>query len=229
MGELLVDRAGHDDRRRPRGPLRDQPGEGEQHRRHPALDVARPPAVEPAALHDGPERVDRHAVGRHGVLVGVEEDRPFRVRRLVPREDVVAPGAIVLPLDSGRLSSRNQRLEIVGHPPLRGTGPVEGPAHRVDAGDGDEVGQQAGHGVQGAAPRCESAVAGSRADLHRRGRAASADATRPRGPPAARRGAMLAWKDDDRIAPVATFGTASRLSGPGTGGSTPRTHEIRGP
>ena len=41
----------------------------------PLMSQAPRPYIRPP-LDVGPERVDRHPVGRDGVLVGVEEDRP---------------------------------------------------------------------------------------------------------------------------------------------------------
>ncbi len=213
VGELLIDRGGEEDGRRPARALDDEPFEGEQHRGHPALHVARPAAIEPAALDDRPERVDRHAVGRDGVLMGVEEDRALRAGRLVPREHVVAPRRDRLPLDRDAALAE-PRLEVVRDPALEEARPVERTAHRVDAGDGHEVGQQAGHGVQGKAPRGGSGGRGVAPRSYRRGPAASS-VLPGRGTAARRRrGAMLVWKDDDRNVSVAASARQS-LETPG--------------
>ena len=87
---LLVHGAGQDHVGRARRLLADEPGERGQHGGHPALHVARPAAVELAVADLAAERVDRHPVHRHRVLVDFEQNRRAAPRRLVPGDDVVA-------------------------------------------------------------------------------------------------------------------------------------------
>src|SRR5205085_11455094 len=114
------------------------PGEGGQHRRHAALDVAGAAAVEPAALGAGAERLDGHAVGRHRVLVRLEDEGGGCPGRVVPGEDVVPAGGDVLAA-AGGAEAAEEGLEVVGDSAFVEVGSLQGPAHRVDAGQGDEV------------------------------------------------------------------------------------------
>ena len=165
VGEFLVDRAGHDHRRRAGGAFAGQAGERGEHGRHAPLDVARAPAIHPAVADRRVERVDGHAVGRHGVLVCVEEDHASGVG-VEPGDDVVPPGAdrVAAARDA---QVAEEADEVLRDRRLAEPRPDQRPAHRVDAGDGDQVGQQAGHGVHGRAPAGRSR---SRRDGHfRRG------------------------------------------------------------
>ena len=98
----------------PAGRSRTSRANADEHRRHAPLDVARASAVEPALRDRRLERRDRHPVGRHGILMGVEEDRPPRRRGLVPRQQVVA--------------ARRDRLPLDRRPPARGTKPRGSPS-----------------------------------------------------------------------------------------------------
>src|SRR5262249_60688650 len=80
-GVFLVHAARHDDVGGAARLLADDAGERGQHRRHAALDVAGAAAVEPAVFDPGGERVDGHVVGRHRVLVGVQDQGAAGGRR----------------------------------------------------------------------------------------------------------------------------------------------------
>ena len=164
VGELLVDRAGQDHRRRARRAARGTSrAKADEHRRHPPLDVARAPAVEPAPLDPRRERVDRHPVGRHGVLMDVEEDRPPRAR--APRTGPAGCRGPARPAAAGTrrpgrgTSLRGSAVSRVS----RSLGPGQRPPHRVDARDRDEVAdrQARSASVHGAATpdaRCSADV-----------------------------------------------------------------------
>ena len=68
----------------------DQPRKGRDHRRHRALVVARPAAIDAAVAHFAAERIDRHAVDRHRVLMHVPQLQFAAVAR---RTDSPAPAA----------------------------------------------------------------------------------------------------------------------------------------
>ena len=127
VGELLIHRAGHEDRRGTGRALRHQPGEGVQHRGQSPLDVTRAPAVQPIPVDAGIEWRDRHAVGRDGVLMGVpEEGSPWPVaRRVVPGDDVVPSGRDGLPLEVHAQPSK-MCFQEVGDAAFQGPGPLRG-------------------------------------------------------------------------------------------------------
>ena len=115
---LFVDRAGHDDGRPARRLFLGQPRHGRDHRRHAALDVARPAAIQPAAVDLGRERLDRHAFDGHRVLMGLEHhDLAAALRRHVAidaRDDVVAQRRDRVPLDRQSQPAK-QRLQVARH------------------------------------------------------------------------------------------------------------------
>src|SRR5262249_17191026 len=85
---------------------------------------------------------DRHPVHRHRILVDFEEDRRGSAGRLVAGDDVVAQRGDSLPLVA-HAEVAEESLEVVGDSNLVELLPGDGPAHRVDRRDADEVLQQA--------------------------------------------------------------------------------------
>ena len=166
--ELFIDRASHDHRRRSFGPFAHQPRKGHEHRRHPALDVTRPAAVQPPPLDRGRERRDRHPIGGHRVLMGIEEERGPAPGRLVSRDQVIAPCRDRPPL-TGDAQLAKPALEVVGHPRFKEPRAAERPAHRVHTRGCDEVQQQASHVIHGFGSGARKARLGSRPLWGKRG------------------------------------------------------------
>ena len=120
VGVLLVDRAGHDHRRRARRPLADQPGEGDEHRRHPPLDVAGPPAVEPA-LPRSRARRGRSSSRRPGLCPGGRRRGASVAPRARRTGDQVIASRARPPAARRPRPGRGTSLEVVGHPRLEKT------------------------------------------------------------------------------------------------------------
>ena len=138
--EFLVDRCRkHDSDAAAR--LVSEPLQGHEHGCHASLHVAGTPAVEPAIAKHGRKRRDRHAVDRHGVLMGVPEDRrAARLGRVEHREHVVAARRYVLP-GAGEPSGGEPLHEILTNAAFEILRARERAAHRIDAGPPDKVGQ----------------------------------------------------------------------------------------
>ena len=83
-------------------PLSHQASERQEHGRHRALDVARPAAIEAAALDRGNERGNGHAPDRHRVLMDVKEDAAASARVVIPGQQIVAIGGDGLTLERER-------------------------------------------------------------------------------------------------------------------------------
>ena len=131
-------------------PIANDTGKGDEHGGQAALDVASAAAIETAVLDTGAERVDGHVVGRHRVLVGLEDEGAPSARQVAAGDDVVA-------LRSARLAfirdaeGAEEVFEVGGDAVLEELDALGGTAHRVDAGQGDEVAQQTrGVGMVGA-------------------------------------------------------------------------------
>ena len=140
--ELLVDRCREQDRDRAGLRGADEPLEPDEHRRHPPLHVTRPPPLEPAVADEREERVDRHPVDRHGVLMGIPEDgRGPGHGGLESGEKIVAAGGdrLARPGEAGGAETLH---EVVGDPALEVLRSRDVAPHRVDAGAADEVGKR---------------------------------------------------------------------------------------
>ena len=125
----------------------DEPSKGRQHGGQSALHVARAAAINPPVAFNGIKRSDRHAVDRDRVLMGVKEHRHRAAR-------IVEAGDHVRPTRAGRrrrehndlLNRHAQALEeaeqIPGHPSLEKLRTRNRPAHRIHAGQRDEIFEQ---------------------------------------------------------------------------------------
>ena len=138
---FLVHRRDEDDRRltsssRPREPL-----ERHEHRGEAALHVAGTAPMQAAVAHQRSERVDRHPVRRHGVLMGIpQHDRGAGTRGLEAGDDVVTARGYRLtgPGDSGRGKPLG---EVVGDPAFEVLRARHVAAHRIDAWTADQIGE----------------------------------------------------------------------------------------
>ena len=140
--ELLVDRRREQDCDRAVLRGAEKPLEPDDHGCHSPLHVTRPPPLEPAVADQRKERVDRHSLHRHGVLVGIPENgRSPGDCRLETGQDVVAAGGDRLP-GPGEASGAEALHEIVGDPTLEVLRPRDVTPHRVDTGATDEVGKR---------------------------------------------------------------------------------------
>ena len=140
--ELLVDRRREQDCDRAVLRGAEKPLKPDDHGCHPPLHVARPPPLEPAVADQRKERVDRHSLDGHGVLVGIPENgRSPGDCRLETGQDVVAAGGDRLP-GPGEASGAEALHEIVGDPTLEVLRPRDVTPHRVDTGATDEVGKR---------------------------------------------------------------------------------------
>ena len=82
---LFIDRADQHDRRPAGWLLFGQPGDRRNHRRHAAFDVARAAAIQPASVDLRLERLDRHSLDGHRVLMGLQHhDLAAALRRTSP-------------------------------------------------------------------------------------------------------------------------------------------------
>src|SRR5262249_38703398 len=108
-------------------------------------------AIEPAVVDPGPEGVDGHVIGGHGVLVGFQEQRARPAGRVPARDDVVAQRGHRLAL-VGDAKALEEVFQVGGDAVLIEFRPLQRPAHRVDTGQGDQVTQEAGRFRHGFTP-----------------------------------------------------------------------------
>ena len=110
---------------------------------HEPRPYSRPPSIR------GLERIDRHPVGRHRVLMDVEEKRPPRPGRLEPGQQVVPPGQTGWRLAGDARAARTSPPDSALKPRLEDLGTGQRAAHGVDARDRHQVAQEANHVVHG--------------------------------------------------------------------------------
>ena len=127
---------------RPAGALIGQPRQRGQHRGHRALDVARAAAKYPAVAHFRTPGGDRHAVHRHGVLVGLEENqRTADLRRRIavdPGDNIVALRLDGLPCPRPA-EPLEKGLQVIRHAVFEKNGSRAARSHRIDARNGDQI------------------------------------------------------------------------------------------
>src|SRR5262249_16060802 len=117
---------------------RDQSGEGSQHCRHAAFDIASPATIKLAVLDDGTEWIDGHIVHRDGILVSFPKDGVTGARAFKSRHDVVAPWRHRLPLGMYAAPGK-KHFQVGSDPVLEVLVALRRFAHRVDARQADKV------------------------------------------------------------------------------------------
>lgn len=111
-------------------------GHGVHHGGEAGLGIARPAAVEAAVLDFGFEGRDVHAAHRDRVHVGFEDDAAVGVMAREAGDDVIAAGLDFL-AEGFDVVVGEELLHVVSHGGFRDAAIVG----EVDAGDGDEVGE----------------------------------------------------------------------------------------
>ena len=135
---LLIYGASHDDIDSRRRPLANEPGEGGQHGRHAALDVAGPAPVKPALLDARRKGLNDHVVGGHRVLMCFEQQRPARARQVAVGDDVVAARGDGLAFVTNAQSAE-KAFQVISDAMLVDMVALQRPSHRVNARQGDKV------------------------------------------------------------------------------------------
>src|SRR5262249_21217297 len=118
------------------------------HRRHAPFHVAGAASIKPAILDVRPERFNRHVVGWHGVLMGLQHQGKRRSGRVKASDDVLAERGNRLTL-VGDAEGAEEVVEVSGDLMLVNLWALQGTAHRIDAGPRDKIAQQAGGFVHG--------------------------------------------------------------------------------
>ena len=150
---FLIDGAGHDSTlAAPAGLSRVSRAKGAEHGGHAALDVAGAAAVQPAVVDAAAERINGHIVGRHRVLMGLEQESAASARQLQAGNNVVAQRSNGLAL-AGDAQAAEEMFRGRPDAVFEEVVPLERPAHRVDAGQPHQVLQQPGGFVHGFSER----------------------------------------------------------------------------
>jgi hypothetical protein len=156
-GRFFVDSEGENDIRSAAGGGLGQLQEGGNHGGHSPFDIAASSAEELIAGDIGPKGGDGHPLDRDSVLVGVEKDCNKMADIWEAADDVRAAGSDIVGFAFEAMAAKVIEEER-GEPGLEKLGASDGPAHWVNAGDGDQVFQET-HNIHVQFP-CVEAVIG---------------------------------------------------------------------